>query len=334
MPDTNAPVSLANLADDPDIDQEDELEFQDNRATVGSRKHPSRHEQLLASKHDRLDRGGRLGPRPDFQRLKVWSRVQKAQLIESILLQIPLPAFYFAEDTEDVLQVVDGVQRLTTINDFVTGGTNGQNDFKLDGLEYIADVMGKRFTDLPTLWQRRIYNTQIVAHVIAPSTPPDVMYDIFRRINTGETPLTAQEIRHCISKKRSRDFLKRLVEIPEFNSATDGSLFQHKRMVDREVALRFVAFWYLTPDAYQLKETLDSFLLRAIRDIDAPQVLNDSELDKIAQAFEQGLALARCVFGDNAFRKWTLDTDRRNPFNRALFESWTVELARGRSFEY
>ena len=328
MPDTSAPMSLANLADDPDIEREDELEFQDivrpwdpESIRVGTNSFS------LRNMIDLIAEGG-LDLAPDFQRLKVWSRVQKAQLIESILLQIPLPAFYFAEDTEGVLQVVDGVQRLTTINDFVTGGTNGEGGFKLDGLEYIADVMGKRFSDLPTLWQRRIYNTQIVAHVIAPSTPSDVMYDIFRRINTGGTPLTGQEIRHCISKKRSRDFLKRLVEMPAFNRATGGSLFQHKRMVDREVALRFVAFWYLTPDAYQQKETLDGFLLRAIRDIDAPDVIDDSELDEIAQAFGRGLALARRVFGDHAFRKWVLDAERRSPFNRALFESWTVELAR------
>jgi hypothetical protein len=275
---------------------------------------------------DLIEEGG-LELAPDFQRLKVWSQVQKAQLIESILLQIPLPAFYFAEDAEGVLQVVDGVQRLTTINDFVRGGTNGQGGFKLDGLEYVADVAGRRFSDLPPLWQRRIYNTQIVAHVIAPSTPSEVMYDIFRRINTGGTPLTGQEIRHCISKTRSREFLKRLVDMPAFNSATGGSLFQHKRMVDREVALRFVAFWHLTPEGYQQKETLDGFLLRALRDLDAPQVLNDSALQQITDSFRQGLGLAERVFGDNAFRKWPVDAERRSPFNRALFESWTVELA-------
>ena len=328
MPDTTAPVTLANLADDPDIEQEDELDFQDivrpwdpESIRVGTNNFSLRN-MIDSIKERGLDLA------PDFQRLKVWSRVQKAQLIESILLQIPLPAFYFAEDTEGVLRVVDGVQRLTTINDFVTGGTDGQGGFKLDGLEYIADVMGKRFSDLPTLWQRRIYNTQIVAHVIAPSTPSEVMYDIFRRINTGGTPLTGQEIRHCISKTRSRAFLKSLVEKPVFNLATGGNLFQHKRMVDREVALRFVAFWYLTPDAYQPKETLDGFLLRALHDIDAPQVLDDSKLDEIAKSFEQGLVLARRVFEDNAFRKWPFHASRRNPFNRALFESWTVELAR------
>ena len=88
---------------------------------------------------------GSLDLAPDFQRLQVWNRVQRAHLIESILLQIPLPAFYFAEDVEGMLQVVDGVQRLSTISDFVTGGSNGKGRFPLNGLEYLADVKGKTF---------------------------------------------------------------------------------------------------------------------------------------------------------------------------------------------
>ena len=271
---------------------------------------------------------GSLDLAPEFQRLQVWKEVQRAQLIESILLQIPLPAFYFAEDAEGMLQVVDGVQRLSTIYDFVSGGNSGKGGFPLNGLEYLADVKGKLFDDLPNLWKRRIYNTQIVAHVIAPTTPPDVMYDIFRRINTGGTPLTGQEIRHCVAKKRSRAFLKRLVALPAFKKATPAALQGHKRMVDHEVALRFTAFWHLTPELYSIDETLDGFLLQTIRDIDDPGVLDERALKGISEAFARGLNLAHEVFGDDAFRKWPTNSDRRNPFNRALFEAWTVELAK------
>ena len=193
---------------------------------------------------------GSLDLAPDFQRLEVWGPVQKVQLIESVLLQIPLPAFYFAEDATGVMQVVDGVQRLSTINDFVTGDPSRGGGFPLVGLEYLSDVRRKRFNDLPAIWRRRIHNTQIVAHVIEPSTPAAVMYDIFRRINTGGTPLKAQEIRHCVSKQRSRAFLKELAMTTAFDNATRGGLKNHRRMVDRELALRFVAFWCRGPDGY------------------------------------------------------------------------------------
>jgi hypothetical protein len=254
---------------------------------------------------------------PDFQRLRVWKPIQKAQLIESVLLQIPLPAFYFAEEADGLLRVVDGVQRLSTIHDFVKG------KFALYGLEYV-DIEGKRFADLPPVWRRRLYNTQIVAHVIDPSTPAPVMYDIFRRINTGGTPLNTQEIRHCMSRDRSRGFLKRLTELPEFNRAT-GGLRDHRRMVDREVALRFCAFQLISPEAFP--GSMDEFLLDVTRQLDDPRQVNEQQFAELERAFQQALANAFAVFNDHAFRKWPLGEDARKPFNRALFESWTVELA-------
>ena len=276
---------------------------------------------------DMIIEGG-LDLAPDFQRLHVWRPVQKVQLIESVLLQIPLPAFYFAEDSTGVMQVVDGVQRLSTINDFVTGDPDQGGGFPLVGLEYLNDVKGQRFNDLPAVWKRRIYNTQIVAHVIEPSTPPAVMYDIFRRINTGGTPLRAQEIRHCVSKKRSRVFLRELVETTAFDTATSGKLKDHRRMVDRELALRFVAFWWCKPEGYLTSDSLESFLLRATRSLDDEREIGDTDLVDIRSAFERGLALAHDVFGEYAFRKWPDGDDRLVPINRALFETWTVELAR------
>jgi hypothetical protein len=263
---------------------------------------------------------------PDFQRLQVWNPVQKAQLIESILLQIPLPAFYFAEDAEGMLRVVDGLQRLSTVRDFVRGGSDGGGGFELSGLEYIADVAGMRFADLPPLWQRRIFNTQIVANVIDPSTPTPVMYDIFRRINTGGTPLNAQEIRHCMSKPRSRAFLKELTELPEFNLATSGVLQGQRRMIDREVALRFCAFAIRGPGAYVAP--MDEFLWAVTEQIDRPDAVDDRALEDLKVRFKRGLENSHLVFGDHAFRKWPAGYERRLPFNRALFESWTVVLSR------
>ena len=117
---------------------------------------------------------------PDFQRKKVWGDVQKSRLIESILIRIPLPAFYFSSDDGGLLQVVDGLQRLSTVNDFVNG------EFRLNGLEYLQkEVGGKRFKDLPALWSRRIYSTQITANVVDPQTPDQVKFDIFKRTQYG-----------------------------------------------------------------------------------------------------------------------------------------------------
>lgn len=262
---------------------------------------------------------------PDFQRGRVWKAGQKSRLIESVLLQIPLPAFYFAEDAEGFMRVVDGLQRLSTINDFVRGGEKA--GFALKGLEYLQEtVEGKRFEDLPALWKRRINNAQIVAHVIDPTTPTDVMYDIFKRINTGGTPLSAQEIRHCMSRDRSRAILKRMTSTASFNAATNN-LGGHIRMNDREMALRFAAFWLLGTEAYTRFGAMEPFLQHTTHLLDTPSEVTDERVTRLALAFGKAMENARILFGDHAFRKWPEGGTGKNPINRALFESWSIVLA-------
>ena len=173
---------------------------------------------------------------PDFQRLYVWKPLQKSRLIESILLGIPLPAFYFNQDLAGAMQVVDGVQRLTTINRFAKG------EDTLAGLEYLTGLEGQSFNDLDVVLRRRFQQTQIFVNVIEPQTPDDVKFDVFRRINTGGSPLTAQEIRHCMSRAKSRSLLKALTSMPSFHEATAEAFRHERRMADREVVLRFCAF--------------------------------------------------------------------------------------------
>jgi hypothetical protein len=249
-------------------------------------------------------------------------------LIESILRQIPLPAFYFAEDADGSMRVIDGLQRLSTVHDFVRGGLDHSGGFGLRDLEYIGDVKDKRFGELPAVWQRRIFNTQIVVHVIDPSTPAPVKYDIFRRINTGGTPLNAQEIRHCMSKARSRSFLKGCIETEEFRTATSASLLRQRRMIDREVVLRFTAFKLLGDvHAYREKGPMEALLWSTTERLDNPRDLDDRTMDELAADLRKGLSHATLIFGNHAFRKWPMGADHLNPFNRALFETWTCALS-------
>lgn len=272
-------------------------------------------------------RDGDLELAPDFQRNKVWKTPQKSRLIESILLQIPLPAFYFAEDSEGLLRVVDGLQRLSTVQEFVSG--NDGDGFTLTGLEYLKDAEGKRFKALPAPWRRRLYNTQIVVHVIDPTTPTGVKYDIFKRINTGGSPLNHQEIRHCMSKDRSRDFLSRCTHLESFDQATGGGMRDHVRMNDREMALRFCAFILLGEATYYEHRfrAMDPFLEEATEMLDDPERVSDHRLEELANQFDSAMTNSYEVFGDHAFRKWPYDTDWRSPINRPLFEVWSVVLA-------
>ena len=256
---------------------------------------------------------------PDFQRHYVWKARQRSGLIESLLLGIPLPSFYFNEDDTGRLQVVDGVQRLTTIFSYVT-----DPKVNLGEVTYLHELEGQGFRDLEKLYRRRLNSTQFVAHVIDPQTPYRVKFDIFRRINTGGTPLSAQEIRHCMSKTRSREFLKKLVSDRSFVTATGGALENHPRMADREVALRFVAFRLFTSDEYAKHGSFDEFLGFVTERLDDS---TKEDLEKLRVDFVRGMANGYTVFGEYAFRKWPRGSDRKSPINRALFESWGTVLA-------
>ena len=256
---------------------------------------------------------------PDFQRNFVWKDWQRWGLIESLLLGIPLPSFYFNEDDAGRLQVVDGVQRLTTIYRYVADPKD-----KLGKVSYLHELQGLGFEDLEAVFRRRLNATQFVAHVIDPQTPYRVKFDIFRRINTTGSPLSSQEIRHCMSKPRSREFLKRLVNDESFAAATSGALYEHPRMADREVALRFVAFRLHSADDYAEYGNFDEFLGAVTEGLDD---LETSDLDELQTDFVRGMSNAHTVFGDHAFRKWPWRQSRQSPINRALVESWGTVLA-------
>ncbi|MDF5809950.1 DUF262 domain-containing protein [Pseudomonas aeruginosa] len=161
---------------------------------------------------------------PDFQRDYIWKERQRTRLIESILLGIPLPAFYFNQDIDGTYQVVDGVQRLSTVARFM----QDKHTLAEQDLEYLINLDGTTYSTLSPAELRRFRSTQIVVHVIEPQTPDEVKYDIFSRVNTLGSPLSAQEIRHAMSKSRSRDLLKKLSEMKEFDEATEWQYWKKK----------------------------------------------------------------------------------------------------------
>jgi hypothetical protein len=195
---------------------------------------------------------------PDFQRNLVWDDLRKSRLIESILLRIPLPIFYFAQDEDGKMSVVDGLQRLSTIRKFMN------NEFKLNNLEYLKEKCGGKYysaknkdnTDngkpaIHSKYFRWINMTQITVNVIDPSSPFKLKYDIFRRINTGGQPLNAQEIRNCLASRPLRAALREMASLPSFKEATGWSV-KDVRMESQELALRFI----LSYGKYQTDKSL------------------------------------------------------------------------------
>ena len=261
---------------------------------------------------------GEIDLAPEFQRrARIWDDGRKSRLIESLLLRIPLPVFYVAADQNENWTVVDGLQRLTTIYDFMT------NEFPLLGLEYLVQFEKRDFDSLTRDMQRRIEETELVINVIQPGTPEEVMFNIFSRINTGGLILNGQEIRHAMNKGPARNFLAELVEAKSFQVATSASI-SDKRMGARECALRFLAFLMTPWEDYETSD-LDGFLNAAMRKLNE---VGDKERKLRQEEFERALNAAYQLFGDDAFRKRYEIGVARNPISKALFECWTVNLAR------
>ena len=188
-----------------------------------------------------------------FQRKAgLWTNKQKSQLIESIFLKIPLPAFYFDASDDDKWQVIDGLQRIGTIKEYVV-----EKSFVLTGLEFLKDLDGLSFDQLPRPLQRRIEETNLNAYLVNPSTPKNVKFNIFKRINTGGLVLEPQEIRNALYQGQAAAFLLEMSKLPEFVEATDYSI-KADRMLDREFCLRYVAFTRLGLDRYN--GSVDDFL--------------------------------------------------------------------------
>ncbi|MFF2886328.1 DUF262 domain-containing protein [Paenibacillus sp. NPDC057967] len=248
----------------------------------------------------------------DFQRKAgLWNNVQKSQLIESLLLKIPLPAFYFDASDEEKYLIIDGLQRVTTIKEFVV-----VKSFPLVGMEFLKELNGLTFEQLPRSLQRRIEETNINTYLVSPTTPPNVKFNIFKRINTGGLTLEPQEIRNALYQGHATKFIGELAKLPAFLNATDHSI-KVDRMLDREFCLRYVAFTCLPLSTYN--GVVDDYLNAAMIYINESSV---SDRERIKSDFNRVMSACHRLFDRHTFRKMSSD-QRRRPINKALFEAWS-----------
>ncbi|MEH2123369.1 DUF262 domain-containing protein [Nostoc sp.] len=319
----------AELADEEILDEEDNDEEQYEKVTFQydpekiniATREPTIEQLLRRIDEEALDLA------PDFQRqANIWTLEAKSKLIESILIRIPLPAFYIdatnEETDEDKWVVVDGLQRLSALKQFVIDKSD--NRLKLVGLEYLKDLNNKNYDELERRYQRRILETQVTVYLIEKGTPLEVKYNIFKRINTGGVPLSNQELRHALNPGQAIKLVAKLASFSEFKRVVNLSDSKKKRMDDREFVLGFLAFYLISYKEYQ-EETRDSFLSKALSKINS---LSNEEIIKIEENFKKAMIAAFDVFNNNAFRKISNKNKRKFPLNKSLFEVWSVNLGR------
>ncbi|MEA5518543.1 DUF262 domain-containing protein [Limnoraphis robusta] len=268
---------------------------------------------------------------PDFQRrADIWTKKAQSLLIESILIRIPLPAFYMDATNEDQWLVIDGLQRLSTLKNFVLEQESEQKSDKklrLTGLEFLSNFENKTYEELPRNYQRRIDETVLNVYLIEKGSPPEVKFNIFKRINTGAEPLSPQELRNALNSGKAKKFLEKLANFEEFREITRLSEQDRKRMYDQELVLGCVAFMLTPYQNYPAKKGKDYFLNEAMKKINK---MNINEEKEIEDQFKLGMKAIMDIFNNSA--GWKDDRIRRSIKytikEPIFFAAWLVTLSK------
>lgn len=254
---------------------------------------------------------------PDFQRDYIWSDKQKSRLIESCLMRIPLPVFYLAEEPDGKIIVVDGQQRLTTFSRYLS------NKFALKGLALESFLNEKKFKDLSPKLQNRLEDTQLILYSIDNKVPEEARLDIFERVNSG-VPLTRQQMRHALYNGPATKWLKEQAQQESFLKTVNLKDSDKNEMRDREIINRFCGFYLLGVEQYPNDYSMDKFLADSLKYMNN---MSQMELTDLANRFQSSIKSNYSVFGEHIFRKHTKSKKRRNPFNVAIFDVFSVYLA-------
>jgi len=276
----------------------------------------------------------------DFQRLpNLWNNTKKSRLLETILLRLPIPTFYFDGKDDNNWEVIDGLQRISTLRSFVI-----QKTLVLENLEFLKEYNGMTYDMLPRELQRRIKTFPITVYILEKGTPDEVKYNIFSRLNQGGLVLTAQELRNALHQGEPANLIADLVrgvkdEYKQENElgtkvnepTEEGKLFVKvtisriptRRMEDRDFATRFVSFYLIDYNDYT--PDMDSFMSKGMKLIGT---LTDEQETELKNDYKKALNTAWEIFEKDAFRKRYKLDDPRKPINKALFDSLSVNFAK------
>ena len=259
----------------------------------------------------------------DFQREEVWNLQRKIELVESVLMGLPLPIFYFNQDKYGRLIVVDGRQRLTALFEYM------DDKFSLNKLKILPQMDGLKFSDLTPIMASRIEDYQLQAHVILPPTPDRIKFDIFDRVNRGGVQLNKQEIRNALYQGKATKLLNWLVKSQAFVQATGNAFQKEKRMKDKYLINRFIAVWFYRQglifeddrSPYIYKDDIDELLGKGL---DCLNHMAEDELKQVKTLVLTTLEKSYYYLGGDAFR--LMKDGRRTPINMNVFETTMYAL--------
>ncbi len=250
---------------------------------------------------------GQLILQDEFQRRQIWDLKKSSRLIESLLLNVPIPVCYFAELEDGAYSVIDGQQRLTSISRYIT------NLFPLTGLRVRPELNKKRFAELDKADQRLIKTRAIRCIVIQRESHPDIRFDVFERLNQGAVRLTPQELRNSNYRGDLNQIIKNLCRNKQFQTIRRvGDV--DARMGDAEMVLRFFAFHF---DAKSYRGFFAPFLDKYL---ESKMTMSEGDKATHENTFLETIDKVDSIFGRNAFRQIEEDGKYANQINRAIYD--------------
>ena len=277
---------------------------------------------------------GDLDVQPDFQRGFVWDVIKASRLIESILLDIPLPVIYLSQEKDSREYVIDGQQRLTSFFSFIDGKLPDPllpfgKDFRLNSLNVFTELNGIFFKDLPKELQKKIRYYKVRTITFRKESEQDLKFEVFERLNTGAVSLNDQELRNCIYRGKYNDLLWKLSEDKTFRELLEIKK-PEKRMRDVELVLRFAAFYHNSFINY--KPPIKKFLNN---DMEKYRNITDQDASKLQDAFKNTVSLIKSFLGEHAFKRFYSGNEsqpngywEKKKFNASLYDILMDTFAR------
>lgn len=241
---------------------------------------------------------------PDYQRNYVWNNKKASLLIESVLLNIPIPVIYASEDQNGKWIIVDGLQRLYSLQRYFN------NEFKLVDLETLPELNGTKFSKLDESIQKKLERGELRLIVLQNDSDPNIQFDIFMRLNTGAVKLNEQELRNCLYRGPLNSLIKEIVK----ENTTVSKMIPTKtdRMFANELVLRYLAVSEHYNRSKKKIENYDGRIKNLINGyMKTHQYDDENALDSIRKKFEVQIEKAYSVFGANGFKK-NLKTTKPN----------------------
>ncbi|MBV6444791.1 MAG: DUF262 domain-containing protein [Ignavibacteriales bacterium] len=302
----------------------DEIEGEDEAIEIAQsaeRKLYSQTQDIAIVDYRRMYHDRELIIQPEYQRNFVATPVIASKFIESVLMDVPIPVIYLAEEQDGIRSVIDGQQRLTSFLSFLDEKFPDNKEFKLTGLKVLSELNKKKFSQLTTEQQVKIKNTPIRSIIIKKESNEDIKFEIFERLNTGSIKLNEDELRNSVYRGEYIKLLNELSEDDTFHEIVSKDNFK-KRMIYRGMILRFFALSQSTYLNY--KPSMKQFCNRELR---RNRHMSKEDATEYTRNFKHCIDLVNIIFGKNAFRRYIPPTEEGKSgywattrINMALFD--------------